>query len=94
MAYKTIYPFTNEVLKEYENTSDAQLEEVLERAHKLYKEWRQNDHLEERKEQLHQVASILRRDRDKYAEILTKDMGKLFTEAQGEIELCADIADY
>ncbi|MCK1258387.1 NAD-dependent succinate-semialdehyde dehydrogenase [Streptococcus uberis] len=94
MAYKTIYPFTNEVLKEYENTSDAQLEEVLERAHKLYKKWRKDYQLETRKAQLHEVAAILRRDRDKYAEILTKDMGKLFTEAQGEIELCADIADY
>lgn len=94
MAYKTIYPFTNEVLKEYENTSDAQLEEVLERAHKLYKKWRKDDQLETRKAQLHEVAAILRRDRDKYAEILTKDMGKLFTEAQDEIELCADIADY
>lgn len=94
MAYKTIYPFTNEVLKEYENTSDAQLEEVLERAHKLYKKWRKDDQLETRKAQLHEVAAILRCDRDKYAEILTKDMGKLFTEAQGEIELCADIADY
>ncbi|GAA5402649.1 NAD-dependent succinate-semialdehyde dehydrogenase [Streptococcus uberis] len=94
MAYKTIYPFTNEVLKEYENTSDAHLEEVLERAHKLYKKWRKDDQLETRKAQLHEVAAILRRDRDKYAEILTKDMGKLFTEAQGEIELCADIADY
>lgn len=94
MAYKTIYPFTNEVLKEYENTSDAQLEEVLERAHKLYKKWRKDDQLETRKAQLHEVAAILRRDRDKYAEILTKDMGKLFTEAQGEVELCADIADY
>lgn len=94
MAYKTIYPFTNEVLKEYENTSDAQLEEVLERAHKLYKKWRKDDQLETRKAQLHEVAAILRRDRDKYAEILTKDMGKLITEAQGEIELCADIADY
>lgn len=94
MAYKTIYPFTNEVLKEYENTSDAQLEEVLERGHKLYKKWRKDDQLETRKAQLHEVAAILRRDRDKYAEILTKDMGKLFTEAQGEIELCADIADY
>lgn len=94
MAYKTIYPFTNEVLKEYENTSDAQLEEVLETAHQLYKKWRKDDQLETRKAQLHEVAAILRRDRDKYAEILTKDMGKLFTEAQGEIELCADIAYY
>ncbi|EHI69366.1 aldehyde dehydrogenase (NAD) domain protein [Streptococcus ictaluri 707-05] len=94
MAYKTIYPFTNEVLHEFDNMTDGKLEDVLERAHLLYKKWRKEDALEDRKAQLHQIANILRRDRDKYAEIMTKDMGKLFTEAQGEIELCADIADY
>ncbi len=94
MAYKTIYPFTNEVLNEYENITDDKIEEILETSHHLYKKWRKEDHLEDRKKQLKEVASILRRDVDKYAEIMTKDMGKLFTEAKGEIELCAAIADY
>ncbi|MGT2932830.1 NAD-dependent succinate-semialdehyde dehydrogenase [Streptococcus catagoni] len=94
MAYKTVYPYTNEVLHEYDNMTEEALENVLEEAHLLYKKWRKEDRLEERKAQLKEVASILRRDRDKYAEIMTKDMGKLFTEAQGEIDLCADIADY
>ncbi|VGW67002.1 succinate-semialdehyde dehydrogenase [Streptococcus pyogenes] len=94
MAYQTIYPYTNEVLHTFDNMTDQGLADVLERAHLLYKKWRKEDHLEERKAQLHQVANILRRDRDKYAEIMTKDMGKLFTEAQGEVDLCADIADY
>lgn len=87
MAYQTIYPYTNEVLHTFDNMTDQGVADVLERAHLLYKKWRQEDHLEERKAQLHQVANILRRDRDKYAEIMTKDMGKLFTEAQGEVDL-------
>lgn len=94
MAYQTIYPYTNEVLHTFDNMTNQGVADVLERAHLLYKKWRQEDHLEERKAQLHQVANILRRDRDKYAEIMTKDMGKLFTEAQDEVDLCADIADY
>ncbi|MDQ0221512.1 NAD-dependent succinate-semialdehyde dehydrogenase [Streptococcus moroccensis] len=94
MAYQTIYPYTNEVLKTYDNCSDADIDKALEIGHQLYKTWRQDDKLQERKEQLHKVADILRRDRDKYAEVMTKDMGKLFSEAQGEIELCASIADY
>ncbi|MGT2887214.1 NAD-dependent succinate-semialdehyde dehydrogenase [Streptococcus didelphis] len=94
MAYKTIYPYTNEVLHEYDNMTNQELEDILESAHLLYKKWRKEDSLEDRKTQLHQVATILRRDRDKYAEIMTKDMGKLFSEAQGEVDLCADIADY
>lgn len=55
---------------------------------------RNNDLLAQRKEQLPQIAQLLRRDSDYYAKVLTKDMGKLFTEAKGEIALCADIADY
>lgn len=55
---------------------------------------RNNDLLAQRKEQLPQIAQLLRRDSDYYVKVLTKDMGKLFTEAKGEITLCADIADY
>ena len=94
MAYKTIYPYTNEVQKTFDNTTDEALEQALALGHNLYKKWRVDDEFEARKMQLHKVASLLRRDRDKYAEVMTKDMGKLFTEAQGEIELCAEIADY
>ncbi|MGT2949482.1 NAD-dependent succinate-semialdehyde dehydrogenase [Streptococcus devriesei] len=94
MAYKTTYPYTNEVLKEFANNSDADLEKALVTAHALYKKWRAEGGLEERKAQLHKVADLLRRDRDKYAEVMTKDMGKLFVEAQGEVDLCAEIADY
>lgn len=94
MAYKTTYPYTNEVLKEFANNSDADLEKALATAHALYKKWRAEGGLEERKAQLHKVADLLRRDRDKYAEVMTKDMGKLFVEAQGEVDLCAEIADY
>ncbi|HGD2659038.1 TPA: NAD-dependent succinate-semialdehyde dehydrogenase [Streptococcus agalactiae] len=94
MAYKTIYPYTNEVLHEFDNISDSDLEQSLDIAHALYKTWRKEDNVEERQNQLHKVADLLRKDRDKYAEVMTKDMGKLFTEAQGEVDLCADIADY
>ena len=94
MAYKTIYPYTNEVQKTFDNTTDEALEQALVLGHNLYKKWRVDDEFEARKMQLHKVASLLRRDRDKYAEVMTKDMGKLFTEAQGEVELCAEIADY
>ncbi|MGX7075919.1 NAD-dependent succinate-semialdehyde dehydrogenase [Globicatella sanguinis] len=94
MAYETKYPFTNEVLKSYDNISDDTIEDILATSHALYKKWRKEDTLANRKEQLHEIAEILRRDVDKYAEIMTTDMGKLFVEAKGEIELCADIADY
>lgn len=94
MAYKTTYPYTNEVLKTFDNATDVDLEAALANGHALYKKWRAEGGLDDRKVQLHKIAELLRRDVDKYAELMTKDMGKLFTEAKGEVELCAEIADY
>lgn len=94
MAYQTKYPYTNEVLKEFTSHNDAQVEEALDRAHKLYKTWRKEDHLDERKAQLKKIAELLRRDAEHYAEVMTQDMGKLLGEAKAEVELCAKIADY
>ena len=94
MAYQTIYPYTNEVLRSYESLSDAGVEEALERAYGQYQAWQKDNDVENRKTVLRQVAALLRRDLDRYAETMTKDMGKLFVEAQGEVELCAAIAEY
>jgi succinate-semialdehyde dehydrogenase/glutarate-semialdehyde dehydrogenase len=80
MAYKTTYPYTNEVLKSFDNATDADLEAALANGHALYKKWRAESDLTERKAQLHKIADLLRRDVDKYAEVMTKDMGKLFTQ--------------
>ncbi|MDM8283986.1 NAD-dependent succinate-semialdehyde dehydrogenase [Ligilactobacillus salivarius] len=95
MAYKTINPYTNEVEKEFPNATDEELEAVLAKAHQLYLNWRNDsESLEDRKAILHRVADILRERRTEYAIIMSHDMGKLIGEAEGEVDLCADICDY
>lgn len=95
MAYKTINPYTNEVEKEFPNATDEELEAVLAKAHQLYLDWRNDsESLEDRKAILHRVADILRERRIEYATIMSHDMGKLIGEAEGEVDLCADICDY
>lgn len=95
MAYKTINPYTNEVEKEFSNATDEELKAVLAKAHQLYLDWRNDsESLEDRKAILHRVADILRERRTEYATIMSHDMGKLIGEAEGEVDLCADICDY
>lgn len=95
MAYKTINPYTNEVEKEFPNATDEELEAVLAKAHQLYLDWRNDsESLEDRKAILHRVADILRERRTEHATIMSHDMGKLIGEAEGEVDLCADICDY
>lgn len=94
MAYQTVNPYTNEVEKTFKNTSDEELEQSLATAHQLYLSWRNNDQLEERKKVILKLAEILRAHRKDFATIMTKDMGKLLSEAEGEVDLCASFCDY
>lgn len=93
MAYQTINPFTNKVVKTYENHDDAYVEDALTKAHALYKKWR-NEPIEDRAKILHQVSQYFTDHTDELARVLVEDMGKLFTEAQGEVAICAAIAEY
>lgn len=94
MAYQTVNPYTNEVEKTFKNTSDEELEQSLATAHQLYLSWRNNDQLEERKKVILKLAEILRAHRKDFATIMTKDMGKLLSKAEGEVDLCASFCDY
>lgn len=93
MAYQTVNPYTNEMLKVYPNASDADLEQALATGHTLYKKWR-GEPIASRSATLHKVADLMRQDRAKLAETITKEMGKLISESEAEVDLCADIADY
>lgn len=76
MAYRTVYPYTNEVLQTYDPATDAELEQALAAGHALYKQWRDADPAP-RARILHQIAARLRAKRTEYATIMTHDMGKL-----------------
>jgi len=94
MQYQTINPFTEEVVKTFPEDTDAQLQEIIAKADAVYKsDWRLRT-LGERKAVVKKAAAILREQLDEFAKPITLEMGKLFREAQGEVELSADILDY
>lgn len=93
MAYKTIYPYNNKVLKEYENASDEDLEQALSAGHQVYQQWRTEDP-RIRGVILQKVADLMKQKRTDLAQAMTYDMGKLLTESLGEVDLCIWIAEY
>lgn len=93
MAYQTINPYTDEIIKTYDNHDDAYVEEAIEKGHQLYKNWR-DDPVESRAGLLYKLADIFEARADELAKVLTVDMGKRFVEAQGEVALCVAIARY
>ncbi|MFR0629189.1 NAD-dependent succinate-semialdehyde dehydrogenase [Limosilactobacillus mucosae] len=93
MAYQSIYPYTGELKKTYENQSDEYVEDKLQKADALYHEWR-NQPLDGRAEILHAVADNLMKHQDELAKAMVQDMGKLFGEAKAEVALSAMIANW
>jgi len=94
MEYQTINPFTEELIKTFPMHTDEQLEKIIAKAESVYKsDWSQRS-LAERKKIVKKAAAILRDNVDEFAKPITLEMGKLFSEAQGEVTLSADILEY
>ena len=93
MAYKTVNPYNNELVKSYPNATSEEIEDALSTGQALYKTWR-DEPVADRGIILHTIANLLREHEDELAKIATIDMGKLLSESKGEVELCAIIADY
>lgn len=94
MAYRSINPFTGELVKEYPPHTDDQIEKVLFAADATFRDpsWR-ND-MARRLVVLDNLAGLLIKHADMIATTMATEMGKLIAEGHGEVKLSAGIAAY
>ncbi len=90
---KTVNPATGETLNTYPLMSDAEVAEAVKQCHEAYLDWRLTSH-EERAKIINKVAEVLRDRKDEFAELMTKETGKLLSGSKQEIDLCAGICEY
>ena len=93
MAIQTIDPTSNKVVKTFEALSKAQTENRLQLARDAFKKWRDVT-LNDRSVLMRKCADILLDDKDRYASLMTLEMGKPVREARAEIEKCASVCLY
>ncbi|WP_125712793.1 NAD-dependent succinate-semialdehyde dehydrogenase [Companilactobacillus kedongensis] len=93
MAYKAINPFNGELIREFPNAIDAEVETTLKNAHEFYLEAKHQPILE-REKMLKKVADEMNANIDYYAKILSLNMGKLFNEAKQEVVRTVEFAEY
>ena len=91
--YQSINPYTNENFASYDNPTAEQIEDALNLTNALYQKWR-HEGPETRTATLHKIADGLREHKKEMAEIMTREMGKMIGESEGEVDLCASICDY
>ncbi|MBS5773003.1 MAG: NAD-dependent succinate-semialdehyde dehydrogenase [Enterobacter cloacae] len=94
MAYQTVNPFNNQLIKAYPSHSDADIEATLRQADALYhSEWAKGS-IDQRLPVLHKLADLLESHQEELAKIATQEMGKLIAQSRSEVQICAQIARY
>lgn len=93
MAYKTVNPYTNETVKSFQELTEQEVAATIDAAHEAYLSWRKTD-FATRRNVMKKAAAILRERKADFARLVTLEMGKLIAQAEGEVDLTADIFDY
>ncbi len=93
MTITTVNPTTGQTLADYPEMSNSQVEDILNKADSAFQIWRRTN-LKDRVEHLIILASLLDANKAEYAELMSKEMGKPFSDGLSEIEKCRWVCDY
>lgn len=93
MSIQSINPATNEVIKIFEEMSETAMDQAISKSVETYATWKKST-FSTRSELLHKVAGLLREKKKDLAKLISLEMGKLVSQAEGEIKLSAEIFDY
>jgi succinate-semialdehyde dehydrogenase/glutarate-semialdehyde dehydrogenase len=93
MPIATINPATGETLQTFDELSTAELEKKLQLAADTFRSYRYTS-FRERSERLQQAATLLEDEKQKFARLMTIEMGKPIKGAIAEVEKCALVCRY
>ena len=89
----SINPATGEKIASYDPISDQQAEEIIQAVHDRFESWRKTS-FETRAQAMRRCAELLRERKSKLGLLMTEEMGKVVSEAKGEVEKCAWVCEY
>ncbi len=88
MTIDNINPATGERISTYEEQSTEEVERALSQSEEVFSSWKQRS-IESREKRIEAAGEVLRNNNRKYADIMTREMGKPIEQAEREIEKCA-----
>src|SRR6266850_845077 len=92
-AIESINPATEEVIATFEQFTPEQVEQALAEADAAFRIWRRHS-IGERSAAMRRAAELLRSRKERYAGLITAEMGKPITQAEAEVEKCAWVCEY
>jgi succinate-semialdehyde dehydrogenase/glutarate-semialdehyde dehydrogenase len=91
--FKSINPYNQSLIAEFPLYDDYAIQKKLTQASTAFKNWK-NESFADRATRMLRASKILLQHKDKYARIITLEMGKPIGEALAEVEKCAGTCDY
>src|SRR5207247_10622690 len=92
-AIESINPATEEVIATFEQFTPEQVDHALAEADAAFGDWRRHS-IGERSTAMRRAAELLRSRKERYAGLITAEMGKPITLAEAEAEECGGVRDY
>ena len=90
---KSIHPFDQSVIDEFPLLTPHDIQAKLDKATLAFSHWKKTT-FAQRSDVLLRAASILRKNKEDYARIITWEMGKVISESRAEVEKCAIGCEY
>jgi len=94
MAYRSINPFTGELLRTFDQLTDAQVESALTQADGAFRRTWSKAAFRDRARIVSRAASLMRERKESLARLAAIEMGKRISEGRDEVELSAAILQY
>ncbi len=93
MFMKSINPATSQTIQSFPIWEAEDINTALSLVESAQTDWAELD-IEQRASYMHNLAEVFRQRRDKFANLITEEMGKLLAEARAEVEKCAIGCEY
>ncbi len=90
---RSFNPTSGELIKEYSDHTSEEAATIINQTQDSWHNWKLTGY-QERSELMFTAASLLRKDKETLAHLMTQEMGKVIHEAHAEIEKCAWVCDY
>jgi succinate-semialdehyde dehydrogenase/glutarate-semialdehyde dehydrogenase len=90
---KSINPYTQKSIAEYQEFDENKTFDLIERTDDGFHSWKELSY-NQRGEHFNRLANLLREQKEKLARLITSEMGKIIGESEAEIEKCAWLCEH
>ena len=85
---KSINPYDNSVITDHKEHTPEEVKDIIDSVDETWKQWRDTS-FAERAKLMMKASEVLLAEKDECAALITKEMGKILSESEAEVEKCA-----